>query len=51
MYLILTGILVLFTDKLFYNLFLPLPIQPHVVMLCAWWDLHATVVLVLHYGP
>jgi len=32
-------------------LFLPLPIQ-HVVMLCALWDLHATVIpVVLYYGP
>jgi len=42
-----TGIL--FTAKRFYNLFLPLPIQPHSMMLCAWLDLHSTVVL--HYGP
>ena len=33
----------------FHNLNLPLPIQPHLMMLCAWLDLHATVVL--HYGP
>jgi len=31
-----------------HNLFLPLPIQTNLVMLCAWWDLHTTVVL--HYG-
>jgi len=40
----------LFTAKPFYTLFLPLPIPPYSVMLCAWWDIHATVVL--HYdGP
>jgi len=35
-------------NQSFHNLFLSLLIQPHSLMLCAWWDLHATVVL--HYG-
>jgi len=44
-----TFTVVLFASKPFYTMFLPLPIQPPLVMLCAWWDLHTTVVL--HYGP
>ena len=33
--------------NIIFIMFLPLVIQPHLVMLCAQWDLHATVVL--HY--
>jgi len=38
----------LFTGETLYNLFTPLLVLPRVVMLCAWLDMHATVVL--HYG-
>jgi len=34
----------MFTAKPFHNLSLPLLIQPHLVVLCAWWDIHAMVV-------
>jgi len=34
-----------FTAKPFYNLFIPVSIRPYLEILCAWWDMHATVVL------
>jgi len=29
-------------------MFIPLPLQPHLVTLCAWWDIHAIMVLCYH---
>jgi len=29
----------------FCNLLIPLFLQPHLVTICAWWDIHATMVL------
>jgi len=38
----------LFTVKPFCNLSLPLPVQPHLGVLCAWWNTHTMVVLHHH---
>ena len=46
MYQTLTALL--FTTEPFYNLFLPLLIQPYSVMLCTRWDMYAP--MVPHYS-